>query len=202
MWRSASTSQTSDMIPYSRGMPPEFCLTVSPQKQRAQGMPGVRCTRGPCAKNSTRSSPQVHRHHTGIPCAMVLTIYSVLSPATNSSCHRHRRIDGFAGPGRAGKTSADLTPATGARTTRLHRPRPVFAKRLCRSVHIRPSFGEAEAAPFVCTPSIAHRPRACPATTLARPTLPRPPHPVPTFVTMANAPLAGQDGERKPLIWG
>jgi hypothetical protein len=24
---------------------------------------------------------------------------------------------------------------------------------------------------------------------LARPTLPRPPHPVPTFVTMANAPL-------------
>jgi hypothetical protein len=59
----------------------------------------------------------------GIPCTMVLTAYSALSPATNSSCHRHRRIDGFAGPGRARKTSADLTPATGARTTRLHRPR-------------------------------------------------------------------------------
>jgi hypothetical protein len=28
-----------------------------------------------------------------------------------------------------------------------------------------------------------------PATTIARPTLPRPPHPIPTFVTMANAPL-------------
>jgi hypothetical protein len=26
-------------------------------------------------------------------------------------------------------------------------------------------------------------------------TLPRPPHPVPTFVTMANAPLSGQDGK-------
>jgi hypothetical protein len=25
--------------------------------------------------------------------------------------------------------------------------------------------------------------------------LPRPPHPVPTFVTMANAPLSGRDGK-------
>ena len=30
----------------------------------------------------------------GIPCAMVLTAYTVLSPATNSSCHRRRRING------------------------------------------------------------------------------------------------------------
>ena len=58
----------------------------------------------------------------GIPCTMVLTAYSALSPATNSFCHRHRRIKGLAGPGKAPKTSADLTPATGARTTRLHRP--------------------------------------------------------------------------------
>ena len=132
---------------------------------------------------------------------MVLTIYSALPPATNSSCHRHRRIDGLAGPGRARKTSADLTPATGARTTRLHRPRPIVTKRLCRSVHIRRSFGEAEAAPFVCAPSIAHRPKACPATTLARPTLPRPPHPVPTFVTMANALSRNGMARFLRLIW-
>ena len=31
--------------------------------------------------------------------------------------------------------------------------------------------------------------RSPPATTL-----PRPPHPIPTFVTMANAPLSGRDG--------
>jgi hypothetical protein len=72
-------------------------------------------------------------------------------PATNSSCHRHRRIEGLITPGWADKTSADLTPATGARTTRLHRTRPVFAKRLRRVWY--PS-GEAlvktEAAPFVC----------------------------------------------------
>ena len=32
-----------------------------------------------------------------------------------------------------------------------------------------------------------------PCDPLARKTLPRPPHPIPTFVTMANAPLAGRD---------
>jgi hypothetical protein len=67
---------------------------------------------------------------------MVLTAYIVLSPATNSSCHRHRRIEGFAAPGRADLTSADLTPATGARTTRFCRPLQ---------------------SPFVCVSSIAHR---------------------------------------------
>jgi len=57
----------------------------------------------------------------GLPCALVLTAYSVLSPATNSSCHRRRRIKVLK-PGRALRTSADLTPATGARTTRFCRP--------------------------------------------------------------------------------
>jgi hypothetical protein len=66
---------------------------------------------------------------------MVLTAYIVLSPATNSSCHRRRRIEGFAEPGWARKTSADLTPATGARTTRF-----------CRTLQ----------SPFVCAPQIAH----------------------------------------------
>jgi len=30
---------------------------------------------------------------------MVLTAYSALSSATNSSCHRHRRISGTSAPG-------------------------------------------------------------------------------------------------------
>ena len=40
-----------------------------------------------------------------------------------------------------------------------------------------------------------------PATTSAPPTLPRPPHPVPTFVTMANAPREGRDGGDILMIW-
>jgi hypothetical protein len=135
------------------GMRPSCGRSFRPKKQRAQGMPGVRCTRGPCAKNSTRSSPQVHRPHAGIPCAMVLTVYSALPPATNSSCHRRRRIDGLAAPGRARKTFADLTPATGARTTRLHRPRPVFAKRLRSVCTSAEALAKAEASPFVSAPA-------------------------------------------------
>jgi hypothetical protein len=48
------------------------------------------------------------------------------SPATNSSCHRRQRIEGELKPGRAETASADLTPATGARTTRLRRPRTCY----------------------------------------------------------------------------
>ncbi len=40
---------------------------------------------------------------------------------------------------------------------------------------------------------IAHRSFDPPCDPLARQTLPRPPHPIPTFVTMANAPLARRD---------
>jgi hypothetical protein len=90
-----------------------------------------------CAKvESTRVITTVAPGHPAFPHAMVLTAYIVLSPATNSSCHRHRRIEGFAAPGRADLTSADLTPATGARTTRFCRPLQ---------------------SPFVCVSSIAHR---------------------------------------------
>ena len=75
-------------------------------------------------------------------------------------------------PGWALQTSADLTPATGARTTRF-----------CRT-HQRQSSARC----------VRSRTKARPATTTTRPTLPRPPQPAPTFVTMANAPLPGRDG--------
>src|SRR5437899_7450113 len=63
-----------------------------------------------------------------------LTAYAELSPETNSFCLRHRRIDGFANPVGLAKTSADLTPATGARTTRFCRtqlPSPNHSTGLC-----------------------------------------------------------------------
>jgi hypothetical protein len=83
------------------------------------------------------------------------------------------------------KTSADLTPATGARTTRFCRTQPpVFAKRLNRAL-----------APSSCRSDIAHGINP-PCAIGLTPTLPRPPHPVPTFVTMANAPLLGDETAR------
>src|SRR5258708_39013889 len=79
------------------------------------------------------------------------------------------------------KSSADLTPATGAGTTRF-----------CRTQKRRSSAH--------C--SIAHRlepalrsPRA--------PTLPRPPHPIPTFVTIMIRPSWGDEtAGLLPVIWG
>jgi hypothetical protein len=104
-------------------MRPSHAYPFAP-KQRAQGRPGARCTRGLMCKDGyskTHMSIQVQRKQSGLPRAMVLTAYVVLSPATNSSCHRRQRIEGSSKPGRARKTSADLTPATGARTTRFSR---------------------------------------------------------------------------------
>src|SRR5258708_31730367 len=90
----------------------------------------------------------------------------------------------FSRPVGPAKTSADLTPATGARTTRFCRTQPPgFAKRLRRTL-----------APSSCASDIAHGINP-PCAIGLTPTLPRPPHPVPTFVTMANAPCSGQDGE-------
>src|SRR5437899_1564274 len=74
-------------------------------------------------KAHERSHHRFRRIQPGLPRAMVLTAYFVLSPATNSSCHRHPRIKGLY-KARSGRlASANLTPATGARTTRLCRPR-------------------------------------------------------------------------------
>jgi hypothetical protein len=63
-------------------------------REKARGRPGARCTRSPaCSVKSIRVS---HHRFTGttpgLPCAVVLTVYAVLSLATNSSCHHRRRI--------------------------------------------------------------------------------------------------------------
>src|SRR3979409_2305337 len=135
-------------------------------------MPDARCTRGLVCKIVRRNAHE----HTGSAEAIRhslrngFTAYAALSPATNSSCHRRRRIEGFVTPGWVDIASADLTPATGARTTRF-----------CRTLQHRSS----------CAPVDGSRFERPPLRPQARPTLPRPPHPIPTFVTMANAPHEG-----------
>src|SRR5713101_8972363 len=87
-------------------------------------MPGGQCTRGlVCDKNKHTSVVTTGPPESpGIPARNGFTAYFVLSPATNSSCHRHPRIKGSSNPVELDFASANLTPATGARTTRLHRP--------------------------------------------------------------------------------
>src|SRR5258707_4179396 len=144
-----------------------------------------------CAKlcEETHTSIQVQRRQSGIPCAMALRLMA------RSPRRRIRLVTVIGGlavlsrPVGLTKSSADLTPATGARTTRFCRTQPpVFANRL----RPKPDFGGSRKAlralaPFVWRALIAHGRTAL--RSQARPTLPRPPHPIPTFVTMANAPL-------------
>ena len=78
-------------------------------------MPGARCTRSLVCSVLVAHECS-HHGRTGITrhsrTRMVLTAYFVVSPVIGLSCHRRQRIKGFAGPGRARKTSADLTPAS------------------------------------------------------------------------------------------
>src|SRR5437588_5662802 len=66
-------------------------LMSSPSKQRAQGMPGARCTRGlvclKCEKRRTRAyrAAEAVRH----PLRNGFTAYFVLSPVSGLFCHRH-----------------------------------------------------------------------------------------------------------------
>ena len=92
---------------------------------RVRAAPAVSCAKL-CEKNAHEhtGSAETLRHSP----RNGFTAYGALSSATNSSCHRHRRIEGLVTSGWANQTSADLTPATGARTTRF-----------CRTLHRRSS---------------------------------------------------------------
>src|SRR2546421_12394742 len=111
---------------------------------------------------------------------MVLTAYFVLSPATNSSCHRHPRIKVLS-KARSGRlASANLTPATGARTTRL-----------CRPLKRRSSCTLADRSRGSSRPATSCAPDAL-ASTASRP----------AFVTTRDPPLLSRrDGLDMHLIW-
>src|SRR5258708_7170348 len=90
----ASLAMTEiDMCPHSRSaMRPEFCKKTLPSKSEGAGKTG--CAPHPrsraqnCASN-TRTSIQVWRKHTGLPCAMALRLIR-FRPGDRLSCHHHQ----------------------------------------------------------------------------------------------------------------
>ena len=147
------------------------CAFISRPK-RAWGTPGARCTRGLVCTfvvvertRVTTSTPQ----HPAFPHAMVLTVSFVLS-VTGLVCHRRLRTCVASAPGRADTTSATLTPASGRQdhTTSPYAAAPFVSPPVDRSQIFRPALHH-----------------------LARLTLLRPPHPSPTFVTIAKRPSCG-----------
>jgi len=116
--------------------PREFYWNVlPPEHQRAQGMPGARRARSlVCSVENTRvQSPLGHAGAPGIPRAMVLTVSFALSPVSEFLLSPSSADEGLSAPGRADFASANLTAATGARTTRLRRPRERRSS-ACRSI--------------------------------------------------------------------
>jgi hypothetical protein len=114
-------------------------------------MPGARCTRGlvcKVRKENAHTSIQVSGEHADIPCAMALRLTSCSSRRRIPFCHRRLRISGSAEPVGSNIASAALTPATGARTTRLRRTQrpPPLPDKPCAACR---RFDESLEAPLV-----------------------------------------------------
>ena len=130
-------------------------------------MPGARCTRGlvckNCAKNA-HTSIQVQRKHSGIPHAMALRLMP---------CSPRRRIR--------------LVTVVSGLMARLSPVGPTCLRGLGasngRQDHTVLPYASA---PFVLHALIAHERFALRSP--CAPTLPRPPHPLPRFVTIAIRP--------------
>ena len=97
----------------------------------------ARCTRGLVRQCAKKMRTRAYRFSGGIRHSLRngLTAYATLSSATNSSCHRRRRIEVAVDPVRSEFATADLAPATGVGTTWF-----------CRTLKRRSS----------CAPAIAH----------------------------------------------
>jgi hypothetical protein len=118
-WSELSDSvvkQRQHVRSHSRGAMRPSCASISTlsSNKRAQGKPGARCTRGLVCKNAQKNA---HEHTgsaeaSGFPCAVVYGLLRALPGEPGSFA----TVAGGIPP-------ADLAPASGARTTRLRRPR-------------------------------------------------------------------------------
>jgi len=111
--------------PFPRLVSPESCNFIVPQETEGAGNAG--CALHPRSRVPKECAFGAHEH-TGEaeafrhPLRNGFTAYSVLSSATNSFLSPSPANWRLRRTGWLDLTSADLTPATGARTTRLHRP--------------------------------------------------------------------------------
>jgi hypothetical protein len=103
-----STFQTATLRRHgsaiSRRELPELCQSFSlPSRQRAQGIPGARCTRGPVSKLHKTKRPRAYRFSGGNPAFPAQWFYGL---------SRAPRRSGFFVTVAGGSLTADLTPAS------------------------------------------------------------------------------------------
>ena len=131
---------------------------------RVRAAPAVSCAKS-CAIGAHEHTGE--RRTLRHPLRNGFTAYFVLFPATNSFCHRRLQISGSAEPVGSNIASAALTPATGARTTRLRRTQqpPPLPDKPCAA---RRRFDESLEAPLVLHTVHRSRGSSRPATSGAR----------------------------------
>ncbi len=110
---------------FSRRETPEFIHQTCPSKDRGRREGRVLGShpRPVCIGRKHTVVTTGGAGSSGLPCAMVLTASFELSSVTSSFLPPSPRgLNGFTRPVGPTKPPRDLTPATGARTTRLRRP--------------------------------------------------------------------------------
>jgi hypothetical protein len=170
----------------SRHGVPEVLQDVPPLRTRADLKRGGATFKGagnagypmhprPVCKGSKTVVTTVAPEHPAFPHTMVLTAYAALSPATNSFCHRRPRTTCAAKSGWTSQRIHELDTSNG-----------------CQDHAVLPY----AAAPFVHTPDDRSQAALSGYLALRSPratTLPRPPHLIPTLVTIAIRPLVGDE---------
>jgi hypothetical protein len=168
---------------FSRRDAPELCRNLVPPRTEGAGNAG--CALHPRSRTQRRVGVHARAYRlsggTRHPLRNGFTAYAALSPATNSSCHRRRRILRLLNPVGFELATADLAPATGVGTTRF-----------CRTLKRRSSCAPANRSRGSTRPATVIRADALASTTSR-----------PTFVTTRDRPSCrnGMAGN-KPLIWG
>jgi hypothetical protein len=149
--------QTADTRSHSRGtICPSFAFRF-PSKEREQGMPDARCTRGLVCKMHERKRTRAYRFSGGYPTFPAQWLYGLCRALPGE---RIRLVTVAAGliadrPGRIDFATGSLAPATGVGTTRFCRTQQRRSSSRCD-----PLTDQGSALLSLCAP-----------------TLPRPPHP-------------------------
>ena len=120
-------------------------LGRSSRPMRAQGRPGARCTRGlVCNVHKVRTRAyRSSGEHPAFSAQWFDGLWRALPGDEFALASVIGALTVLRDPVGLAKTSADLTPATGARTTRFCRARTAFAKRARRCRVHRPSGTQA-----------------------------------------------------------
>jgi hypothetical protein len=121
---------------------PEPLKILSPRNEGAGNAGCLLHPRSRVQNSHKRKRTRAYRHSRSIPASLRngFTVYAVLSPATNSSCHRRRRIKGLVAPGWANKNLRRLDTSNGCQD---HTVLPYAAIRL----RLKVSSGQARLDP-------------------------------------------------------